>query len=266
MDMGIKTLGVDIGSLTTKIVLMESDSLKASTISRSYHNFSKSGQKIFSEFLQQHQITRNEIAAIFSTGYGRHVIPEITENVITEISAHAKGAQFFFPKTQSVIDIGGQDSKAIKIHPNTHKVIDFQMNDKCAAGTGRFLEVMAQALEVEISDLGNLALQADNPAKISSTCTVFAESEIIGLFAQGMSKSNIAMGIHHSIAQRVGAMVQRLRLKEPITFCGGVALNSAVKHALELVLNLKLMVPVYPQLNCAIGAALIAKEYITSSK
>jgi len=194
-----------------------------------------------------------------STGYGRNSI-DIADDRITEITAHAKGVQFYFPEAHSVIDIGGQDSKAIVISKKTGKVIDFQMNDKCAAGTGRFLEVMAHALEVPIEEIGTLALQSNKPAAISSTCTVFAESEVISLFARGASKIDIASGIHKSIARRVAGMAKRIGVAPLLVFCGGVAKNIAVEKYLEIELGFEIVRPEYPQLTGAIGAALIAQK------
>jgi predicted CoA-substrate-specific enzyme activase len=256
------SVGIDIGSLTTKIVLMSGEKIIDKVQNRSLHNFTAIGTQLFHQILEQNNLTAGDIGNIYSTGYGRHSIPELTSNIISEISAHARGVQYYLPKVQSIIDIGGQDSKVIKFNPKTATVIDFQMNDKCAAGTGRFLEVMADALEIPIENLGNLALQSKSPVQISSTCTVFAESEVIGHFAQGTAKQDIAAGIHNSIAKRVASMAKRVRIAEPIAFCGGVALNPAVKIALEHELKLKLSVPKYPQFTGAIGAALIAQERI----
>ncbi len=260
------TVGIDIGSLVTKIVLMKEGKIKALIQNRSLHNFTAIGTQLFHQILEDNNLTRGDIGNIYSTGYGRHSIPKLTSNIITEISAHARGAQYFNPKVQSIIDIGGQDSKVIKLNPESSMVIDFQMNDKCAAGTGRFLEVMADALDIPIEDLGNLALQSKSPVQISSICTVFAESEVIGQFAQGTAKQDIAAGIHYSIAKRVSSMAKRLQLVEPIIFCGGVALNPAVKIALENELKMKLVVPKHPQYTGAIGAALIAQERVKNGR
>ena len=254
------TVGIDIGSLTTKIVLMIAGKIKAMVTERSLHNFTAIGTQLFHQILNQNSLAPADITNIYSTGYGRHSIPDLTSNIISEISAHARGVQYFLPNVHSIIDIGGQDSKVIKLNPKTAAVIDFQMNDKCAAGTGRFLEVMADALEIPIEDLGSLALQSRSPAQISSTCTVFAESEVIGQFAQGTAKQDIAAGIHNSVAKRVASMAKRIQIAEPIAFCGGVALNPAVKVALEKELHMKLFVPKHPQYTGAIGAALIAQD------
>ncbi|MHA1618312.1 MAG: acyl-CoA dehydratase activase [Promethearchaeota archaeon] len=253
-------VGLDIGSLTTKIVLLMGKKIVDFKVIPSQYNFEAVGRQLLESFLQSHDLTQDSVAQIVLTGYGRHSLPDLSTRVITEITAHARGVQFYFPKVRSIIDIGGQDSKVIKIDPKSHSVIDFQMNDKCAAGTGRFLEVMAKSLEVEVADFGDLALESKNPSPISSMCTVFAESEVIGLFARGEKKTNIASGIHISIARRVGSMAKRVMVQTPLVFCGGVALNPAVKVALEQELDMKIRVPPNPQIIGALGAALIGQD------
>ncbi len=256
-------IGIDIGSLTTKVALIQDGNVADTLIKRSTYNFKKVGKELFSELLIKHDIRKEDLDSIISTGYGRHSIPELATDQITEISAHARGVQHFFPEVCSIIDIGGQDSKVIVVSKRSGKVLDFQMNDKCAAGTGRFLEVMASALEVDIDDFGDLALTSNNPLTISSMCTVFAESEVISLFAQGKPKQDIALGIHQSIAKRVGGMAKRLAISEPLVFCGGVAKNPAVKKALEQTLEMNIQTPKSPQLTGAIGAALISYDKLT---
>ncbi|MHA1489625.1 MAG: acyl-CoA dehydratase activase [Promethearchaeota archaeon] len=251
-------VGIDIGSLATKIVLINSGNLLDYRTERSTFDFKRIGHELFNDLLKKNDLKKSDVF-IMSTGYGRNTI-DIADDRITEITAHAKGAQYFLPDVRSVIDIGGQDSKAIVISRKTRNVIDFQMNDKCAAGTGRFLEVMAHALEVPIEKMGNLALRSNKPASISSTCTVFAESEVISLFARGASKQDIASGIHKSIARRVAGMAKRIGVEPKLIFCGGVAKNGAVKKYLEVELGYEIEVPKYPQLTGAIGAALIAQE------
>jgi len=253
-------VGIDIGSLATKIVLLNNGNLLDYRTERSTFDFKKIGNELFIDILKKNNLKRNEVY-VMSTGYGRNTI-DIADDRITEITAHAKGAQYFFPDARSVIDIGGQDSKVIVISPKTHNVVDFQMNDKCAAGTGRFLEVMAHALEVSIEGFGDLALKSKKPASISSTCTVFAESEVISLFARGASKQDIASGIHKSIARRVAGMAKRVGIEPKLVFCGGVAKNNAVKKYLEIELGFEIVRPEFPQLTGAIGAALLAQEKI----
>ena len=251
-------IGIDIGSLATKIVLINEGKLLDHKTERSTYDFKRVGHNLFDEILKQHQLQRDDVF-VMSTGYGRNTI-DIADDRVTEITAHARGAQYFFPDATSVIDIGGQDSKAIVMSKKSGNVIDFQMNDKCAAGTGRFLEVMAHALEVPIDQFGVLALESTKPASISSTCTVFAESEVISLFAKGASKQDIASGIHKSIARRVAGMAKRIGVAPKLVFCGGVAKNDAVKKFLEEELGFEIIRPDFPQLTGALGAAIIAEE------
>ena len=179
--------------------------------------------------------------------------------MITEITCHARGAYYVHPKTRTVIDIGGQDSKVIRLDEQGRNV-DFQMNDKCAAGTGRFLEVMAHALEVKVEDLGRLSLSAPRSIKISSMCTVFAESEVVSLIADNQPKEVIIRGLHDSIADRVLGMVNRVGIEEEVTLTGGVAKNEGVVRALEERLRVKLFIPPEPQIIGALGAALLARD------
>jgi predicted CoA-substrate-specific enzyme activase len=193
--------------------------------------------------------------SIVATGYGRRSIP-FAGKAVSEITAQAEGVCFLYPEARGIIDIGGQDSKVILVEDG--KVADFQMNDKCAAGTGRFLEHTARALEVSVEDLGRLALASRSPASISSMCTVFAESEVISLRAQGIAREDIAAGLVESIARRVAAMARPMGLKEHMALVGGVAKNPAIQAALERELGCKLYVPPEPQITAALGAALIA--------
>ena len=260
----MKMCGIDIGSLTVKIALIdENRKFIDYIVERSTYDFKKVGHALFDNILEKNKLKRENVY-VMSTGYGRNTI-DIADDRITEITAHAKGVQYFFPDANSVIDIGGQDSKAIVISKKTGSVVDFQMNDKCAAGTGRFLEVMAHALEVPIEQFGELALQSTNPASISSTCTVFAESEVISLFARGASKKDIASGIHKSIAKRVAGMAKRIGVAPLLVFCGGVAKNVAAKKYLEEELGFQVVSPKLNdsnagQLTGALGAALIAYD------
>lgn len=252
-------VGIDIGSLTTKVALIEDGKLKDYIMDRSTYRFAQVGHELFDKILEKNGLTESDITKIVSTGYGRHSI-DLAQEKITEITAHARGVRYFFPDVRSIIDIGGQDSKVIILSRKTGKVIDFQMNDKCAAGTGRFLEVMANALEVDIKEFGKLALESKKPEEISSMCTVFAESEVISLFAKGADKRDIAAGIHRAIAKRVGGMAKRLSVQPPLVFCGGVAKNPGVKKALEIELGFEINTPEDPQITGALGAALIAYD------
>lgn len=193
------------------------------------------------------------------TGYGRHLAHDTYEYpVITEIKACALGANFLFPGSSAVIDIGGQDSKIIKT--NNGRVVDFEMNDRCAAGTGKFLEVMAHTLGYTIEDFGPHALAARDPVTINAMCTVFAESEVVSLLARGEKPPNIALGIHQSIVSRLQSLIGRLGSHEEIVFVGGVAKNKCLVSLLAKKLTGKIRVPEEPQIVGAIGAALAAVD------
>jgi predicted CoA-substrate-specific enzyme activase len=199
-----------------------------------------------------------DLDGIVATGYGRTAVG-FADKQVTEITCHARGVCHMIPDVRTVIDIGGQDSKAMRLDEEG-RVADFVMNDKCAAGTGRFLEVMARALEVPLDDLGFLALASLNPCPISSLCTVFAESEVVFLRGEGRAREDIAAGIHGAIASRVAAMLSQMGLEETVALTGGVARNSGVVRALCDELQLAVRVPERPQLTGALGAALIAAE------
>lgn len=253
--------GIDIGSLTTKALIFDGSEIKGYYILSSGHLYEEAGIKAYNTCLENCHLTKDDIRYIVGTGYGRALISFANEN-ITEITCHARGVNHYFTDARTVIDIGGQDSKAIRIGENG-KVLDFVMNDKCAAGTGRFLEVMANALNLgSVDNMGELSVQSNAPAKISSMCTVFAESEVISLFAQKKAnKEDIVAGLHAAIAKRITGMVNRLgRVQEKIVFCGGVAKNKGVKKALETELGKALYSPEDPQITGALGAALLARE------
>lgn len=203
----------------------------------------------------QELIDRYQPAAVVATGYGRHLVAErLGCTAITEIRAHALGAQRLFPDCRTVIDIGGQDSKAIRVENGRQQ--DFEMNDRCAAGTGRFLEVMATTLGYTLDEFGEEALQAEEPAAISSMCTVFAESEVVSLIARGTSRRAIALGLHEAIVSRLLALVGRVGVEPPVVLCGGVALNPCIRALIERRLGVTLLLPDEPQLVGALGAAL----------
>ncbi|AEH60209.1 CoA-substrate-specific enzyme activase [Methanosalsum zhilinae DSM 4017] len=245
--------GIDSGSATTKAVLVR-DGIDVSHIIRpTAFDFISAAEKAYEEILDYAGIGRKDVDHVYSTGYGRESIKFADKNV-SEITAHALGVLHLYPDVNGIIDIGGQDSKVISV--NNGRVTDFLMNDKCAAGTGKFLEYTARALEVSIGDLGDLALASKKPADISSMCTVFAESEVISLRAKGLSKEDIAAGLIVSIARRVAVMARKISLKKNVAFVGGVAKNVGIKNALEWELGTELYVPPEPQITGALGAAL----------
>jgi predicted CoA-substrate-specific enzyme activase len=250
------TVGIDVGSITTKAAVVEDGQVLADMVMSTGYNAQDAGKQVFEKLIAELGIDAAAVARIVATGYGRKSVA-IADRNITEITCHAAGAHYLNPTVRSIIDIGGQDSKAIVADENGG-VQDFAMNDKCAAGTGRFLEVMARALEVDINDFGEVSLSADAPAKISSLCTVFAESEVISLIAKGERRENIIAGIHASIAARVAAMAGRIGLTAPLMMTGGVAKNKGVVSALENKLRRPIEVSPKTQVTGAIGAALIA--------
>jgi predicted CoA-substrate-specific enzyme activase len=250
--------GMDIGSITAETVLLENENILAAVILPTGANSRMAAERSLSAALDRARLPREAISQIVTTGYGRASFPGATKR-ITEITCHARGAFFIHPQTRTVIDIGGQDSKVIRLDGQGRNV-DFQMNDKCAAGTGRFLEVMAHALEVRLEDLGALSRTASQTIKISSTCTVFAESEVVSLIAENQPKEVILRGLHDSIADRILGLVQRVGLEETVTLTGGVAKNEGVVRALEERMKVKLFIPPEPQIIGALGAALIARN------
>ena len=260
--------GLDMGAVATKAVIIdENSSILSSNVIRTGSNSKLSGKTALEEAGKKIHKDINDLDYIVATGYGRENAP-FAEKYPTEITCHAKGAFFLYPSARTVIDIGGQDSKAIHLD-NQGNITDFVMNDKCAAGTGRFLEVMAGVLDVSIKELGRLSLESKNKVEISSMCTVFAESEVISLIAQGCSKEDIAMGIHNSIADRVVGLASKVKICNDVALTGGVINNIGVVHALSKRLGIDVKVSDNPQLTGALGAALIAKEsaaYSTKNK
>ena len=250
------TAGIDIGSITAKAAIVEDGKILGTKVIFTGYNAEAAGIKVYEEALSEAGLDAAAVSKIVSTGYGRNSV-KFADRAFTEILAHAAGAHFVNQKVRTIIDIGGQDSKAISLD-EAGKVKNFVMNDKCAAGTGRFLEVMARAMEVNLDEFGAMSLKSQKPAKISSLCTVFAESEVISLIARGEHRPEIIAGIHESIAARVSAMLARVGVVEPVMITGGVAQNEGVVHALEKKLGLKIEVSPWAQVNGAIGAAMLA--------
>jgi len=253
------TCGIDVGSVSTEVVILDSGNNKiVAYIIAPTGSDSKNAAKVaFDDSLKKAGLKDNKIKAIVATGYGRINIPFADKN-ITEISCHARGAISFFPDLKMVIDIGGQDSKIIKLEGGNP--IDFLMNDKCAAGTGRFLEVMARAMEINLEEFAPIFAKTTDKVDITSTCTVFAESEIVSLIGQGMDKNKIIKGLIYSIADRMTSMIERVGLEEPVCMTGGVAKNLGVVKALEEKLDIKINIPGEPQITGALGAAYLAQN------
>jgi len=260
-------VGIDIGALTVKaVVLDEEGKLVTSGLVRSRHNSRQVAVRLVEGMLARQDIAtspprrggKGGVGYTVVTGYGR-VTYDAADERVSEITCHARGAVHLFPPARTVIDIGGQDSKVIRVHTQGY-VTDFAMNDKCAAGTGRFLEVMAEALEVGVEELGSLSQQSRHPVTISSTCTVFAESEVIAQMSRGAPKADIVAGLHAAIASRVAGLAGQVGLEEAVVMTGGVAQNIGVVKALEKQIGLPIHLPPQPQLVGALGAALLAYE------
>lgn len=247
------TAGIDIGSMATKAVIFDGQVLGAAVVPTGWEP-REAGLRALREALDSAGLSEGRIDRVVGTGYGRVSLP-ILDRKVTEITCHARGAYHLNTWTRTVIDIGGQDSKVIALNPDG-TVADFIMNDKCAAGTGRFLQVMAGVLDVTLDGLGVLAADAA-PAPLSSMCTVFAESEIVGLLAAGVGKDAIAAGILASIAQRVQGLAGRVPVQGEVTFTGGTARNPDICRVVAAHLGVPLHIPPNPQLVGALGAALI---------
>jgi predicted CoA-substrate-specific enzyme activase len=243
--------GIDIGSRTVKMVIMENGKVQDFQIRNS-------GYDPYAQAFDLIQAYKPK--SLVATGYGRHNLEaEFVHGVISEIKAHSLGAEYLFPNCKTVIDVGGQDSKAISLD-NNGRVIDFRMNDRCAAGTGRFLEIMAKTLGFSIEEFGQKALSAEEPVSINSMCTVFAESEVISLISRRVPLLSIALGVHKSIVDRISALIGRLNVLSDVVFTGGVANNICVHNLLEKKLKQKILIPRYPEITGALGAAIEAKK------
>ncbi len=256
--MSIYTLGIDIGSTASKCVMLKDGKEIVSKSLVSVGAGTSGPQRAIAQVLETAGMTRDEMSYVLATGYGRNSLLDLADHQMSELSCHAKGAHFLFPEVHTVIDIGGQDVKVLQIDNGI--MTNFVMNDKCAAGTGRFLDVMARVLEVKVEDLGMLGNQSTKNVPISSTCTVFAESEVISQLSMDTAKCDIINGIHHSVASRVAGLVHRVGQREQVVMTGGVAQNEGVVKALEEELNCTIHTSPLTQYNGALGAALFAYD------
>ena len=251
-------IGLDVGSTTTKAVIVDSERrIVSSHLTHTGASAVKAAQKCLEELSRQVGEKTTGLPTV-STGYGRSLIRFANESV-TEITCHSIGIHHLNPTIRLLIDVGGQDSKAVRVGEKG-RPSDFALNDKCSAGTGRFLEVMARVLEVSIDQLGPFALKSNSPSTISSTCTVFAESEVIGRIGAGEDPNDIAAGAHAAMAKKIGALSRSVGLTPPICVTGGVALNPAFRHYLSRELGVELWMPENPQLTGALGAALLSLQ------
>ncbi|MCD4829593.1 MAG: acyl-CoA dehydratase activase [Candidatus Cloacimonetes bacterium] len=253
--------GVDCGSRTTKLVVWDKAAMQVawSGYTATGVRPDKSARELLGQAEAALGVAATDFKSVVATGYGRRIVPGATR-VISEISCHARGVAHLAPDVRCIIDIGGQDSKVICLDA-AGRVVDFAMNDRCAAGTGRFLEVLAHILESTVDRLGDMSARATRPIEINATCVVFAESEIVGLLATGAEAPDIVAGVHRAVARRIAQMAAGLPVVSPIVFTGGVAANEGVRIALAQSFELPVAVaPWQPVLTGALGAALLVSE------
>ena len=258
--MSIYTLGIDIGSTASKCVMLADGKEIVAKSLISVGAGTSGPQRAIDEVLESAGKKREEMAFVLATGYGRNSLMNFADKQMSELSCHAKGAHFLFPEVHTVIDIGGQDVKVLQIEDGI--MTNFAMNDKCAAGTGRFLDVMARVLEVDVKDLGRLGAMSTKYVGISSTCTVFAESEVISQLSMGTDKCDIINGIHKSVAGRVAGLAHRIGVRDQVVMTGGVAQNQGVVSALQDELGHEIHTSPLTQYNGALGAALFAFDKV----
>lgn len=251
--------GIDIGSTTTKVVIRNGKKIYT-YIGPTGPEYRALAHEVLLATLAKGHLSVEDLDCVVATGYGRLSVP-FADQQITEISCHARGVFSIFPSARTVIDIGGQDSKAIRLDENG-KVVDFVMNDKCAAGTGRFLEVVADSLGLPVAEIGPLSEQGHAGIQISSICTVFAEQEVTSYIADGKPVPDILRGLHESLATRVYSMAQRIKIQNDVVLTGGVAKNSGLRSEIEKKVGLPVRLPPEPLLTGAIGATLFAEDLL----
>jgi (R)-2-hydroxyacyl-CoA dehydratese activating ATPase len=257
--------GVDVGSTQTKAVIIdEAGSIVARALNATGANVIQAAQTAFSAALEEAGLEERDVEYVIGTGYGRYKVT-FGNTQVTEISCHGRGAVHMFPDTRTVVDMGGQDTKAIRVSADG-EIVDFCMNDKCAAGTGRFLGAASDALEIPLDELGPTALQGERPVKISTTCTVFAESEVLSWVGKGKRIQDILLGVHQSIAARSAGLLRRVEVEEEVTFTGGVAKNTAMIAALNQRLGVEVNVSEESHYMGALGAALFALDQVLGSR
>jgi len=250
------TAGVDVGAATAKTVIVADGEILAYAVQPTGHSVPKAAEEVTAAALDGAGLAMADLQYIISTGYGRNGVA-FASKAASEIICHARGVNHQIPLARTVVDIGGQDSKVIGVRENG-TVADFVMNDKCAAGTGRFLEVMAGVLDLDIEEMGPVSLTSEDPCSISSTCTIFAETEMVSLRADGRTREDLVAGIHRAVASRVVVMGKTVGYREQVVFTGGVAKNVGVRHSLEAGIGLPVLIPAEPQIMGALGAALLA--------
>ena len=253
--------GIDIGSTMTKVVITdERDNCLSVVKGPTGAEHRRLANEVMQRALARADLHIDDISYIVATGYGRLNVP-FADRQITELSCHARGVASLFPGARTAIDIGGQDAKCLKIDQG--RLTGFVMNDKCAAGTGRFLEVTAAALGIRLDDMGNVALKATRKVPVSSLCTIFAQQEVVALLSRGEKLENIVAGLHDALAGRIAALARRLGLNPDLVLTGGVAMNRGMARAMEQALGCAVLIPAEPLLTGALGAAILARETCT---
>jgi predicted CoA-substrate-specific enzyme activase len=257
--------GVDVGSTQTKaVVIDEHGRIAGRALGMTGANVTQAAESAFAEALKDGDLREEEVEYVVGTGYGRYKVT-FGNTQVTEISCHGRGAVHMFPATRTVVDMGGQDTKAIRVSPRG-EIVDFCMNDKCAAGTGRFLGAASAALEIPLDQLGPTALRGERPVKISTTCTVFAESEVLSWLGKGKKIEDILLGVHQSIAGRSTGLLRRVGIENELTFTGGVAKNLAMIECLQNATGTRVNVSDDSHYMGALGAALFALDHIRASR
>jgi predicted CoA-substrate-specific enzyme activase len=257
--------GVDVGSTQTKAVIVnEAGGIVGRSLTSTGANVMRAAESAYAEALATAKLREEEVEYVVGTGYGRYKVT-FGNTQVTEISCHGRGAVHMFPATRTVVDMGGQDTKAIRVSARG-EIVDFCMNDKCAAGTGRFLGAASAALDIPLENLGPTALLGERPVKISTTCTVFAETEVLSWLGKGKKIEDILLGVHQSIASRSVGLLWRVGIEEEVTFTGGVTRNVAMVASLERELKLRVNVSEDSHYMGALGAALFALDHILASR
>jgi len=256
--------GVDIGSTMTKVVVTDKAGDLLSVIKGpTGAEYRQLANEVMRQALKQAALRIDDISYIVATGYGRLNVP-FADRQITELSCHARGVSSLFPGVKTAIDIGGQDAKCMKI--DNGRLVSFVMNDKCAAGTGRFLEVIAATLGIKLEDMGGISLKAAQKIQISNLCTIFAQQEVVALLSRGEKLENIIAGLHDALASRVAALARRLGIEPDLVLTGGVAKNIGMVKAMKESLSCEILVPEEPLITGALGAAILANEiYVTAA-
>ena len=251
-------LGVDVGSVTTKAVVTKDNELVAYQTMPSGSNYKIAAERVVTEALAKAGLSSEDIAYAVATGYGANNV-DIASQQVTDISCCARGVSRLFPSVRTIIEVGGQASKSIRVSPEG-RAINFAVSERCAAGSGRFLQIIARVLQIDIKDVGPLSLKAKNPVTFTTGCAVFGESEAVSRVAEGIAKEDILAGVHNALAAKISNLIDHVGLEEECAIAGGGALDVGLIMRVEEKLGVHLVVPPQPQITAALGAALVAAE------